>query len=305
MPARLCGAVLAIALCGGAAGAAPLTLPFDFAQGEIGLSVSVNGAPLYMIVDTGVNPSAIDIARAEAVGLKVDHANGGDATGDGDEKAAKVFPTTITGLTIGGRDFAAIDALALDLQPLAKRYGKPLDGVLGYSFLTDNILLVDYPAHTLSLLDQAAEALPAIRGCRAHWAVPLKSFKDNTIPVIPAFRFGEAAAPISLDTGSNGGIALFPGAMELPGVRAALIDKGDTTYMGAHGQGHAKSYVLNAPVGFGPFSLPAGQIVSLYPAGGSADTRLANIGNPLFAQMKLKILFDYRSRLMTFYGDCR
>ena len=33
-------------------------------------------------------------------------------------------------------------------------------------------------------------------------------------------------------------------------------------------------------------------------------TRLANVGNKLFAEMNLKILLDYRARQMTFYGDC-
>ena len=83
------------------------------------------------------------------------------------------------------------------------------------------------------------------------------------------------------------------------------MENGQKAYQGARGVGHAKTYVLKEAVGFGPFSLPTGQTVSVYPGAGSADTRLANIGNQLFAQMKLKILFNYRTRLMTFYGDCR
>jgi hypothetical protein len=57
------------------------------------------------------------------------------------------------------------------------------------------------------------------------------------------------------------------------------------------------------PVGFGPFSLPAGQTVSL--RGTTPDGRAANVGNKLFAAMKLKLLLDYQSKRITFYGDCR
>ena len=305
MTARFSALAAALALAAGPAFTAPLTAPFDFSHGEIGLSVSVGGAPLYMILDTGVDPSVIDIARAGTLGLKVERGAGGEASGEGDDKQSKVYPATLSGLTIGGRAFPAFDALAFDMAPLSKQYGRPLDGVVGYSFLTDKIVLIDYPAQTVGILDQPIDALPAVRACRMRWSIPLKSFKDDSIPLIPAFRLGAATAPISLDTGSNGGIALYQGALDLPGVRAALVETGEKDYHGARGTGHARTYVLKQPVGFGPFSLPAGQSVSVYPSAGSADTRLANIGNTLFAQMKLKILFNYRTRLMTFYGDCR
>jgi hypothetical protein len=65
-----------------------------------------------------------------------------------------------------------------------------------------------------------------------------------------------------------------------------------------------KSYMLNARIGFGPFTLPAGQSVTVRAADGTMDTRMANIGNPVFAAMKLKVLLNYRAKLITFYGDC-
>ena len=37
---------------------------------------------------------------------------------------------------------------------------------------------------------------------------------------------------------------------------------------------------------------------------GSADTRFANIGNKLFAAMRLKMLLDYKAKKITFYGAC-
>ncbi len=46
------------------------------------------------------------------------------------------------------------------------------------------------------------------------------------------------------------------------------------------------------------------QAVTLRKTPGS-DTRIANIGDKLFAAMKLKMLLDNKSRLTTFYGDCR
>jgi len=84
---------LASAMLGTAAlGAdAPLTVPFDFSRHAIGLDVTVKGAPLYMILDTGVDPSAIDLKRAEALGLPIQRDNAGEASGEGDAKSAQIF----------------------------------------------------------------------------------------------------------------------------------------------------------------------------------------------------------------------
>ena len=90
----------------------------------------------------------------------------------------------------------------------------------------------------------------------------------------------------------------------LPGVRAALRVTGVVTHAGARGAASAKAYALDEPIGFGPFSLPPGQAVTVRDEVGSATTRIANVGNPTYAALKLKVLLDYRARRMTFYGDC-
>ena len=298
-------ATLALTAFWSTAAAWPLNVPFDFSKGAIGLEVTIKGAPAYMLLDTGVDPSVIDAARAEALGFKIDRSAASEATGYGDDTSAEVFPTTVEELTIAGRRFAPVDALAMDMGQLSVRYGRPLDGVLGYSFLKDKIVLIDYPSRTAGILDRPGDALPAVRTCRKHWSVPLRGVQDDSIPVIADFRFGAAAAPVSLDTGSSGGIALYPRALDLPGLRAALTEAGEGASIGARGYSKSKKYVLHAPVGLGPFTLPAGQVVTLRKDEGSADTYIANIGNKLYSALTPKILLDYQHHVVTFYGDCR
>ena len=48
--------------------AAPEAIPFDFSRHAIGLQVQVKGKPLYVILDTGVDPSIIDLQRARELG---------------------------------------------------------------------------------------------------------------------------------------------------------------------------------------------------------------------------------------------
>lgn len=279
-----------------------VVVPFDFSRSAIGVDVTIKGTPLYMILDTGVDPSLIDLARAGTLGLEVDRKESGEASGFGDGKGAVIFPSSIVQLAIDGHAFDRFDALATNMDGMSAGYGRKLDGVLGYSFLSDKIVLIDYPLHKLAILTRAEESAAMTNQCRQHWTTPLLTV-DN-FPIIPDFRFGNARAPVSLDTGSNGTMALFQSALKLPGAQAALSETGTIKSMGARGGSKAKSYTFNAPVGFGPFTLPPGQVVSLYRDQGGTDTRVANVGNKLLSALKLKLLLNYRAKTMTFFGDC-
>jgi hypothetical protein len=250
-----------------------------------------------------VDPSVVGLAQAQALGLTIDRGAGGEASGEGGDASSQVFPTSLAGLAIAGRTFGPVEALAFDTTGLSTQYGRTLDGVLGYSFLKGRIVLVDYPASTLSLLDTAAQARSTVRACRQKWTIPLAGYPDDAIPKVPGFRLGGVAGSISLDTGSNQGISLYQAGLALPGVKEALTEAGEVTFAGGRGQGQAKRYTLGVPVGFGPFTLPPGQLVTVRDTPGS-DDRIANVGNRLFAAMKLKILFDYRGKRVTFYGEC-
>ena len=123
-------------------------------------------------------------------------------------------------------------------------------------------------------------------------------------PLIPQLHLGEAVISATLDTGSNGFIILYEGALDTPGVRSALVQTGEGKSGGFNGGEKRKLYVFNKPVGFGRFELPLGTAVTLSSVKGSSSN-LANLGNKLFASMGLKMILDYRHRKMTFFGDCR
>lgn len=284
------------------AASVPVVVPFDFSRSALGVEVSVKGTPLYMLVDTGVDPSVIDIAKAETLSLPMERDDAGEASGFGDGKGAAVVPAQIEGLAVEGHPFGAVEALAVDMRQISAAYGRPVDGILGYSFLSDKIVLIDYPAQRLAVLDRTADAAQLTETCKTHWTAPLTTV--DSFPVIPDFHFGTVQAPVSFDTGSNGAIGLFQSALDLPGMKEALVEQGDITRTGARGDGKSKSFSLNLEVGFGPFHLPAGQATSLYPDQGSPETRVANIGNRLMAGMKLKVLLDYPGKTIAVYGNC-
>ncbi|WP_287003177.1 aspartyl protease family protein [Sphingobium sp.] len=83
----------------------PLVVPFDFSKSAIEVDVTLKGKALHMILDTGVDPSVIDLAEAEMLGVEIDRGNGGEASGFGDGKGATAFPAKIDKHSAGRTDF--------------------------------------------------------------------------------------------------------------------------------------------------------------------------------------------------------
>jgi hypothetical protein len=279
-----------------------LRVGFDFSQSEIGIEATVNGEPVFVLLDTGVDPSAIDLHRAEALHLNIDRNAGGAVSGFGNNEQPTAFPTPIEGFAISGRKFGSFDALASDLSALSAKYGRRVDAFIGYSFLQDKIILIDYPERTLLVLDRPSTS--ATKSCRTKWAAPMQLLEGENWPLIPQLRLGDVVISATLDTGSSGSLTLYEGAVDLPGVRSALVQKGEVNSGGFQGEEKFKEYVFNKAVGFGRFELPPGAAVTLRNVKGSPSA-LANVGNKLFASMGLKMMLDYRHRTMTFFGDCR
>jgi len=193
------------------------------------------------------------------------------------------------------------DALATDLSDISKSFGRPVDAVLGASFLADKAVLLDYQTHTLTIFQGGAAAPPFEGICGQQWSVPMQTVDD--FPLIPSLRLGMASGPVSLDTGSTGGISLFQSALALPGLRAHLVQRGEAVRHGFQGVSHVKLYDFDASVGLGPFTLPAGQPVVLRSEPGSRH-RVANVGNAVFAAMRLRLLMDYPNKRIAAYGAC-
>jgi len=295
-------AAFAAILATGPVLSAPVRVPFDFSHAEIAIAATIRGSPAYVLLDTGVDPSTVDLKRARALHLKVGGAQG-EVSGTGGGKSPQTFAATIDGLAIAGRPFRAFDALALDLSPIAAKYGRSIDAVIGFSFLRDNIVLIDYPAFVLELLKSAADADTATRSCRTSWNADLRLIPGDNWPSFAAFRLGHNSAPVTLDTGSNSYLMLYRDALTLPGLKSALINQGTTQAGGFRGQGTRRKYAFAAPLGFGPFSLPPGASVTLNTSAGPGGVA-ANAGNKMFAALKLKMLLDYKARRMAFFGDC-
>jgi hypothetical protein len=131
---------------------ASVELPIEVATGGIVLlAANVSGHRLSMIVDSGAEGSVLNSARLAELGLE-GHGAFAIGAGGGDTVASYVQHVTfeLPGVTVRDQTVAAID-----FRPLEALFGQPIDGVLGYDFLSRFVVELDYPRRRIRLHDPA------------------------------------------------------------------------------------------------------------------------------------------------------
>ncbi len=97
--------------------------------------------PFAMLLDTGTDVTTIDAALANRLRAI------SDATPHGTGDPARAHAWDMVDFRLGGLHADTMTAVALDLTRLSGKIGAHLDGVLGYGFLKDWAVQIDYPHH--------------------------------------------------------------------------------------------------------------------------------------------------------------
>ena len=113
------------------------------------VAAQVNGhGPFQFAIDTGTSTSAISAQLARDFGLR------GEPIGLGTTGGAPVAMSaaTIEALTIGGAEVRDLEVVIADfLAMLSQVVGSSLDGIVGYNFLRNFKVAIDYPNESFSL----------------------------------------------------------------------------------------------------------------------------------------------------------
>jgi hypothetical protein len=110
----------------------PLTVPFDLdaRYGSIFVTVTINGRPATLLVDTG---AASTIVRPELAGVRLPALDRSRFRGDVGFEARGVWQTVQFGL---GKTWSTpLEVGAVDLTEAMQRYGRRVDGLLGQDVL--------------------------------------------------------------------------------------------------------------------------------------------------------------------------
>lgn len=199
----------------GAAGA-PVSIPFSLEDGAIVVEVRIDeGPPLPFLFDSGLsNGNLISIPAARLLGLRPQGAlRFGDTSGSGHPAQRTGVRQLVVGKAkLGPQKFAIADLS----RPIAERPAQPpIAGVLGAPLLEGAVLCIDYRHRRLQRWSRSAFD-PA-----GYTVMPLHT--EHGLPVATAILDG-VPARLVVDTGNNGGVAVFPSYAEASGLRARYPD---------------------------------------------------------------------------------
>src|SRR6266550_1780352 len=274
---------------------APIEVPFEFVANQIIVQVKIAGkGPYSMLLDTDTDPSAIDLATAREFGLRLD-SRSFPASGGGTE-ARLVQLTRLSTVELGAVVAKDVAAAGIDLTKLAAKLGRPIHGVLGYSFLKDRIVQIDYAASTI----------------RFYTVTPYFGIQNsaNTVDKIAmAFRYDDGVIidmvyingeklKATLDTGSSGTFALTPEAVATLGLEEAEQNGPVEKSVGYNGEYESRSGLLKS-VRIGRLSLEGAPVIFWSPKTGHDKKNFqANIGNGFFKDYLMT--FDFRGKIVVF-----
>ena len=275
--------------------ASVIEIPFEFYRNEIILQVRIAGkGPFSMMLDTGTDPSAIDLKTARELGLKLIPL--GSPPVGGGNAPRQVFGTYLPLVEVGEITARNLETVAIDLSRISERIGKPMQGVLGHSLLKGRIVQIDYPNRIVRFYSQSPFAkMPKQPNTPTHTVLPFR-YVDNVL-IDDVFVNGKKVVA-NFDTGSNGTFDLTPAAVAYLGMEEEVNRAPAGSDVGYNGASDNKKGELRN-VTIGGISVDAAPVV-FFAKGTGRDKRPwgINIGNEFLKDFVVTI--DYRSKLVTF-----
>jgi hypothetical protein len=126
------------------------TVPIEVVNNHVFVRVCVNGRELQFILDTGSGGSEIDMSTAREMGIAL--RGSGEARGAGPGAAATAQLDNVSAIIPGTSVVVPLSG-AIDFSGPSKGEGVPLQGILGYTFISQFALAIDYLTHEMRLYD--------------------------------------------------------------------------------------------------------------------------------------------------------
>ncbi len=222
----------------------PITIPIEIVYGGlIFMTVRINDTPMSFVFDTGAEATVLNSSRLAKLGLE---GHGKFATGAG---GGDVELTYSPGVTTKVGDAKTGEAVVRDqivaavlLDALEAPLRRPLDGILGYDFISRFVVEIDYKNQRMRLYDRAT-----YKHTGGGTAQPM-TLEDST-PFIDASievpGTGHVSGRFVLDTGCLCDVQLFAPFVDRHGLLEAFPDAEQLGYSaGAGGETEAVSATI-------------------------------------------------------------
>jgi hypothetical protein len=232
------------------AAAVPVELTFKPCDGMICLPVTLaDGKNHWLLLDTGDVNSWLSADTARAMHLKL------EAIEQDGKKLDGIFRLGAQTVFLQKKQSLSGRLLAFDKEQ-AGDLPAGVDGALAYTFFTGRVLKIDYPHHTLSVLD------PPDGGLTASAApVHLITFGKAGPPVVVVSGFSVNSRPVNaqFDTCYTGTLLVYDQAIAELGLQDAPGAGPPTFFPNTDGGVNMKKATIDS-IGFG------GQVLSARPA---------------------------------------
>ena len=269
-------------------------VPFDFYRNEIFVQVKVNGEGSFnMMLDTGTDPSAVDLTTARELGLKLD--SSGRQSAGGGTGVNLSYETRLPLVEVGNLIVKNIEAAAVDLTKISERLGRPVHGVLGHSLLNGRIVQIDYPNRVLRFYSRPPFFKASNQLNTSKRTTLSFRYADNVL-IDEVFVNGKKVVA-NLDTGSDGTFKLTPAAVSYLGLEEEVSRAQVSASVGYNGiSGNREGKISNVTVGGISVDAPT---VIFFGKGTGRDKKAwgINIGNAFLKDFVVTI--DYRSKQIT------
>jgi predicted aspartyl protease len=278
--------------CAPSVAAPPVEVPFDFVHNQILLRVMVaDRGPFNFALDTGTNTSTIDMDLASDLGLPLSAPR--PVAGAGTLRTTG-RRTVCPELRIAGLVVRNLDAAAVDLSAASEFLGRPLHGVLGFSFLKNRATRIDYFRRRIRFSDgPPPEQRPDGPG---FISFPMLFTENSVLPVVQDCYVNGARLSVTLDTGSSLGLILFPRAIERLGL-GELARSGIPMHAGGYLGRASLTKGWATSVKLGSIDLGAIEVAYVQKGYGEDETlarRGGNVGNAILQDFILTL--DYPAR---------
>jgi Aspartyl protease len=267
-------------------GNSSLKIPLEIDNKIILIRVSVNGSkPLKFIFDTGASASIISAQRAADLGLKTKGEAKGTATG------GKIQGSFIEGvsLSVQGAEVSdqTIGAFTLPMPP-----GFEFDGIIGYDFINQFVVELDYLNKTMNLHNPGTyqysgkgEVIPLILGGRT----PLARTK------IILERRAPLEARLEVDTGGDNTFVIYGSFVKKKKLVEATQQTNQETRRGAGGEEQVVNTQFKAAqLGSFVFKNPPAELALNTERGDAGEDGL--IGGEILR--RFKVILDYSRQQM-------
>jgi len=182
-----------------------ITVPFEYFRRHIYVTVSLQGKPGFIfMLDSGANRDILNLRTSKLLGMEPLKLQQEKNVGFGDAPVY-VAPEERINATIGSIQVAQVMAV-IDLNRFEQHFGHPTDGMLGYPFLRNFVVKVDFQKKLLTLFPRDGYIY---RGSGIE--VALKPSRDFVITPITlgSDRLVRYSVDMAVDTGSDATMMLY------------------------------------------------------------------------------------------------